>query len=113
MLRRRAASIIQPDVNRVGGFTEAKKIIALAETYGVPVLPHSNEMHNLHLAASSTAVPMAEYFPNVLPDTGNELFWSVFEGEIQAADGRLTVPTAPGLGIRLNQSVLDSLEIQR
>ncbi|HEX4402847.1 MAG TPA: enolase C-terminal domain-like protein [Galbitalea sp.] len=113
VLRRSAASIIQPDVNRVGGFTEAKKIIALAETYGIPVMPHSNEMHNLHLTFSSTAVPMAEYFPNVLPDTGNELFWSIFEGEIEAVDGQLSIPTAPGLGIRLNQDVLESLEIRR
>ena len=49
LMRRRAVDILQPDVNRAGGITEAIKICAMAEAEGLPVVPHSNEAHNLHV----------------------------------------------------------------
>jgi len=112
VIKRRAAAYLQPDLNRVGGFTEARKIAALAETAGIPLIPHSNEMHNIHLAASSVAIPMMEYFPDELPDTGNELFWRVFDGEIVAKDGFINIPRKPGLGVSLNMSVINEIELR-
>jgi len=105
-----AADILQPDANRVGGITEMKKICALAEAAGLPVYPHSNEAHNFHVIVSQTNCPLVEYFPNVEPDTGNELFWKVFTGEPEAVDGYLIPGTQPGLGIEVNREAVEQLK---
>ncbi len=106
-----AADILQPDVNRVGGLTEARKICALAAARELPVVPHSNEAHNLHLVISQVACPFTEYFPNVEPDTGNELFWKLFDGNPEARDGRVDLDKRSGLGIDINRSALNELAI--
>lgn len=112
LLRLRATDILQPDLNRVGGLTEGRKIAALAETAGVPLVPHSNEAHNLALVFSQSphVCPVVEYFPDVEPDTGNELFWKLFSGNAVAVDGRLSPDlTKPGLGVELRQEVAEEL----
>ena len=64
LIDRRAVDILQPDVNRAGGITEVLKICALAEAAGLPVIPHSNEAHNLHVIFSQAAhvCPLVEIF---------------------------------------------------
>jgi L-rhamnonate dehydratase len=113
LIRERAVDILQPDFNRTGGLTEARKICALAETAGLPVYPHSNEAHNLAIIYSQSAhvCPVVEYFPNVEPDTGNELFWKLFTGNPLAEDGFLTIPKRPGLGVEVDQDVAADLTV--
>src|SRR6185312_15112419 len=41
MIERGAVDILQPDVNRMGGITEARKVFALASAHDLPVIPHS------------------------------------------------------------------------
>jgi L-rhamnonate dehydratase len=104
-----AADILQPDANRVGGITEMKKICALAEAAGLPIYPHSNEAHNFHVILSQPNCPLVEYFPNVEPDTGNELFWKVFTGEPTAVNGHLAATNKSGLGIELDRAAIEEL----
>jgi len=108
-----AADILQPDANRVGGITEMKKICALAEAAGLHVYPHSNEAHNVHVMVTQTNCPLVEFFPDVEPDTGNELFWKIFRGEPTAVDGYLTPNSAPGLGIEINPLTIEKLKDSR
>jgi L-alanine-DL-glutamate epimerase-like enolase superfamily enzyme len=114
LIRRRAVDILQPDVNRTGGITEAVKICALAEAAGMPVVPHSNEGHNLAIIFSRSphVCPVVEYFPRVEPDTGNELFWKIFTGNPEAVDGTLSAPTRPGLGLDIDEATITRLEEQ-
>ena len=77
---------IQFDTNRVGGITQARKIAALAEAFAVPVVPHAGQMHNYHIVMASLNSPMAEFFPPVDVEVGNELFWYIFEGEPTAGE---------------------------
>lgn len=109
LIEQGAADILQPDCNRVGGITEMKKICALAEAAGLPIYPHSNEAHNLHVILTQPNCPLVEYFPDVEPDTGNELFWKVFKGEPQAVKGYLDAPTSPGLGIEIDWNTVERL----
>ena len=44
-------------------------------------------MHNYHVVMASLNSPMAEYFPHVDVEVGNELFWYIFDGEPKADDG--------------------------
>jgi L-alanine-DL-glutamate epimerase-like enolase superfamily enzyme len=115
LIDRRATDILQPDVNRVGGLTEARKICALAEAAGLPVVPHSNEAHNLAIVFSQPAsvCPVIEYFPDVAPDTGNELFWKLFDGNAKQQNGALSLDTSrPGLGVSLNEDVAHELLVE-
>jgi L-alanine-DL-glutamate epimerase-like enolase superfamily enzyme len=100
----RAIDVAQFDVNRVGGITAARKIADLCEAYDVAVVPHAGQLHNYHIVLSSYAAPMAEYFPKVPVEVGNELFWYVFTGEPVAKDGFLDLADdRPGLGLGLQE----------
>jgi L-rhamnonate dehydratase len=112
LLEARAVDYIQFDTNRVGGITQARKISALAEAYSIPVIPHGGQMHNYHIVMASLNCPMAEYFPMVDVEVGNELFWYLFDGEPKARDGFIDLnDSVPGLGLRLRTQALEEFEI--
>lgn len=112
LLEERAVDYIQFDTNRVGGITQARKITALAESYSVPVIPHAGQMHNYHVVMASLNSPMAEYFPIVDVEVGNELFWYIFEGEPKAQKGFVDLDeNTPGLGLRVNEKALVNFEV--
>jgi L-rhamnonate dehydratase len=112
LLEARALDYIQFDTNRVGGITQARKIAALAEAYSVPVIPHAGQMHNYHLVMASLNSPMAEYFPVVDVEVGNELFWYIFQGEPRVTDGQIDLDdNTPGLGLTINERGLDQFEV--
>ena len=99
-----ALSYIQYDNNRVGGFTIAQKINALAEAYQVPVIPHAGQMHNYHLTMSNFNCPIAEYFPVNDVEVGNELFYYIFKGDPTPKDGYINLDdNTPGLGLSLSE----------
>jgi L-rhamnonate dehydratase len=113
LIDRRAVDILQPDANRCGGITETLKICAMAEAAGLPIIPHSNEAHNLAVVFSRPphVCPKVEYFPPVEPDTGNELFWKIFDGLPKAERGRISPSNAPGFGITPFRSAVKRLEV--
>jgi len=112
LLQARALDYIQFDTNRVGGITQARKISALAEAYGVPVIPHAGQMHNYQVVMASLNSPMAEYFPIVGVEVGNELFWYLFAGEPKATDGFIDLDdTVPGLGLSIDEEKLQDFEV--
>lgn len=112
LLEARALDYIQFDTNRVGGITQARKIAALAESYSIPVIPHAGQMHNYHIVMASLNSPMAEYFPVVDVEVGNELFWYIFDGEPRAKNGYVDLDdNTPGLGLSINESGLERFEV--
>jgi L-alanine-DL-glutamate epimerase-like enolase superfamily enzyme len=112
LLEARAVDYIQFDTNRVGGITQARKIAALAESYSVPVIPHAGQMHNYHIVMASLNSPMAEYFPMVDVEVGNELFWYLFAGEPKAKDGFIDLSDdLPGMGLTIDEAKLADFEI--
>jgi L-rhamnonate dehydratase len=112
LIEARALDYIQFDTNRVGGITQARKIAALAEAHEIPVIPHAGQMHNYHLVMASLNSPMAEYFPVVDVEVGNELFWHIFKGEPRAKNGSIDLDdNIPGLGLTVNESGLGEFEI--
>jgi L-alanine-DL-glutamate epimerase-like enolase superfamily enzyme len=112
LLQAEALDIFQFDTNRVGGFTEAQKICAMALPHGIEVIPHGGNMHNLHVVMSSYACPMAEYFPKTEIEVGNEMFWYIFDGEAVAQNGQLQLDDKrPGVGLTLKADGLENFEI--
>jgi L-rhamnonate dehydratase len=112
LLEARAVDYIQFDTNRVGGITQARKIAALAEAHSVPVVPHAGQMHNYHVVMASLNSPMAEHFPMVDVEVGNELFWYIFKGEPRARDGFVDLDDAlPGFGLTIDEDALRNFEV--
>jgi len=112
LLEAKAVDYIQFDTNRVGGITQARKISALAESYSVPVVPHAGQMHNFHVVMASLNSPIAEFFPPVNVEVGNELFYYIFEGEPEPVNGTIDLrEDVPGLGLRIKEQALDRFDV--
>lgn len=112
LLQANALDYIQFDTNRVGGISQARKIAALAEAFSVPVIPHAGQMHNYHVVMASLNAPMAEFFPPVEVEVGNELFWYIFQGEPKAKDGFIDLDeNLPGLGLTIDEERLRQFQV--
>ncbi len=94
LIRHGAADWLMPDAPRVGGITPFLKIAAQAEAAGVMLAPHfAMELH-VHLAAAYPTEPWVEHFDWLEP---------LFNERLEMADGRMRVPTRPGLGLSLSE----------
>jgi L-rhamnonate dehydratase len=112
LIEARAVDVIQFDTNRVGGLTQARKIAALAEAHQIPVIPHAGQMHNYHIVMASLNSPMAEFFPPVDVEVGNELFWYIFKGEPMPEDGFIDLDeNTPGLGLTVDEDALKQFTV--
>jgi D-galactarolactone cycloisomerase len=99
---RRAFDLVQPDVTKVGGLSEQRRIAWSALDHGVAVVPHGwntaiGLAADLHLASALPNTDTVEYL------TGSPYI----DGIVADAwtlddDGMLAVPAAPGLGVRLD-----------
>ncbi len=101
-LQRGAASIVQPDVARVGGITPWLKIAHLAESFNVPVAPHF--LMELHVSLVC-AIPNALYLEHI------PQLRAVTTDELRIEDGRGWAPSAPGLGIAWDDDALERLSV--
>src|SRR6202034_3103505 len=112
LLEAHALDYIQFDTNRVGGISQARKICAVAEPFSVPVVPHAEQINNFHFVMASLNAPMAEFFPPVDVEVGNELFWYIFDGEPTPADGFINLDdNVPGLGLTINEERMKQFQI--
>lgn len=105
MLDAGAADYIQPSVVKVGGITEWRKVAALAETYNVSIAPHSpyfgpGFLSSVHLIAATPCADWLEYIYLNLEA-------SVFKDFPTIKDGFFPMPQGPGIGLEIDQEVLD------
>ena len=107
-----ALDVLQPTATFVGGITEMISIAHLAERFSVPVAPHSVQHVSLHLAASLPGILYVEAFQpdNPLREFALELIESPREAT-EIDEGTLRLPTAHGIGYRLNQEVADAFRV--
>jgi galactonate dehydratase len=104
---RRAADYLNPDVCNCGGILALKEIAAMAEPWHVAVAPHNYNSTTVGLASTlqvSACIPnflITEYFVN-FEARGREVACVPFE----VVNGYIALPTAPGLGIELDEQAL-------
>jgi L-alanine-DL-glutamate epimerase-like enolase superfamily enzyme len=108
LLVRDAIDIIQPDLGRCGGFTEGRKIAALASAFDVPVAPHTGASSAVSIAA---AIQFAAALPNMLTFEymypPNPLREQLLTEPLPAVkDSSMAVPQKPGLGVELDAKTL-------
>jgi D-galactarolactone cycloisomerase len=109
LLERDAVDVVQPDVTKIGGITEWRKVAALAEAHGVFLSPHSccfgpGFLATVHLLAARPE-------PSVLERMHLELEATLYPGLTDAVDGRVRVPTEPGLGPDPDPDVIDRYRV--
>jgi L-alanine-DL-glutamate epimerase-like enolase superfamily enzyme len=102
-----AITYAQPSVTKIGGVTEMRRVIALADTFGIPVVPHSayfgpGLLASIHCIAAMPVESLVERFycdfaENPLGDA------------IHPRDGRIAVPQGPGLGMDPQPDVVTKL----
>jgi len=107
----KAVDIIQPDVHIAGGLSECRRIGDLAELWNILLVPHSwstaiNFAAALHLVASLKRALFVEY--RTLP---TPLMTDLLKEPIEIKDGYISIPEKPGLGIELNEDVLEKYEL--
>jgi D-galactarolactone cycloisomerase len=108
-IERQAVDIIQPDMTKVGGLSEGRRIGWMAYDHNVLLVPHGwntavGLAADLHLVAS---LPVATYVEYKTPSPYiDEILTTPFKLD---KDGMLTIPTSPGLGIELNYDAVNRM----
>ncbi len=115
LLCQRAVDIAQPDIGSAGGFTACRHILALAHAHGVQVNPHVwgsaiAQAASLQLIAAIpvahhsvfAAEPIFEYDRSAHP-----FRQQLVEHPIEHVNGWVEIPSEPGLGVRVDRSVID------
>jgi galactonate dehydratase len=109
-----AADIIQPDITHFGGLLETKKLAAWAEVYYILVAPHNvggpvSTAAALHFAASTPNFKIQEHFNDFAED------WvkAAAPGNPEVVDGYFALPQGPGLGVKLDEALIQEHPQQR
>ncbi|MFN0111762.1 MAG: mandelate racemase/muconate lactonizing enzyme family protein [Blastocatellia bacterium] len=106
LLEKQAVRIIQPDLARTGGITEAKKIAAMADTYSIPVAPHNPNgplctLASMHLCFSIPNFLILEYF-----EKDEQIFHDIVPGGLKRDVQGVYPTTTPGLGANVTEDFL-------
>src|SRR4029079_5616787 len=105
VLRTGAAAILQPNLGRVGGLLEAKKIAGMAEAYYAQIAPHLYcgpvvGAANIQLATCSPTFLILESI-----ERWDGFHAAILKKPIRWEDGFVVPPDEPGLGVELNEEV--------
>jgi galactonate dehydratase len=112
IFEKQAADIIMPDIQKVGGLSEAHKIASMADAYYIPVAPHCvvspvGTMASAHVCASVPNFLVCEWHWINHLDTWRN--W-VKEGEI-IVKGHVEIPDRPGIGVEMNDESAQKSQI--
>jgi L-alanine-DL-glutamate epimerase-like enolase superfamily enzyme len=113
LLDRGGVHVVQPDVGRVGGLTEARRVCELAAERGRLVVPHGwktgiTVAATAQLAAVTAQMPFFEFVPQQVAESA--LRRELVSDELELVGGQLALPQRPGLGIELNREALERFE---
>lgn len=107
LIHRGGVDVLQPDLTRCGGFTVGRKIVHMAERANRLVIPHSWSSDlltaaSLHLAAFQRRAEFVEFSTSAGP-----LSRLLVKEPLSMKDGYLPVPEGPGLGVEVNDAVIE------
>lgn len=105
---KRLVDFLQIDLTNIGGITKARKACAIAESFGIEIAFHNafgpiQNAATLQLDATIPNFLIQESFYDVFPDWKKSLVYD----QTKIKDGFAEVPTKPGLGVEVNEKVLD------
>ena len=105
ILHRRLTDVIQPDIAHTGGISEIKRIASMAEIEYIKFAPHNPNGP----IATAASMHVCATVPNFLIlETARDMPWhdKIQTTPLEIKDGYFELPTAPGLGTDLDESVI-------
>jgi L-alanine-DL-glutamate epimerase-like enolase superfamily enzyme len=114
LIERGHIGVAQPDVGRVGGISEAKVVCDMAGARGLPIVPHCwktgiSISATAHLAFVVPHCAYIEYLPPAL--CLERLRRELAVEDLAFDDGRIALPTKPGLGVELNREAVEAYTV--
>ncbi|MFI3254896.1 MAG: mandelate racemase/muconate lactonizing enzyme family protein [Eubacteriales bacterium] len=114
-----ALDIYQPDLCSSGGFTELKKVAALAQSYNTPMIPHVwgsgiGLAASLQFVATLPPTPLSDMpvEPMLEYDRSSHPFRTeLINGEISMEQGMVKIPNNAGIGVSINRNILEKYKI--
>jgi L-alanine-DL-glutamate epimerase-like enolase superfamily enzyme len=105
MFQKGSIDIAQPSITKIGGITEMRKIAAAAEAHAIELVPHCayfgpGNLASIHFVA---ALPTDTLLENIYANLEANPFGSA----MLAKDGKVAVPSRPGLGIEPDMQVVE------
>ncbi|MER7880480.1 mandelate racemase/muconate lactonizing enzyme family protein [Streptomyces solisilvae] len=105
LLEHGAVDILQPDAHRMGGVTEFMRVLTLADTWNIPVAPHTSwELHSQLVCCGTTAL-VVEYY-DWLPE-------DFFAVRPEVTNGFVAVTQAPGTGVSIDPASFEKYQVAR
>jgi galactonate dehydratase len=109
-----AADIVQVDITHFGGLLAVKKLAGWAEAYYMLMAPHNvggpvSTAASLHLAATLPNFKIQEHFN----DFAEAYVKEAAPGLPEVVDGYFSLPTGPGLGVKLNEDIIQAHPYRR
>jgi L-alanine-DL-glutamate epimerase-like enolase superfamily enzyme len=100
-----AVHYVQADSTKLMGIDEWLEVAGLAASYNLPVVPHTNVQHKLH-------VQLAAATPNcILVENCYESIHDLWVEPIEVKNGRYPLPQEPGVGLQIQARYLESCRI--
>lgn len=118
VIHHRAADVLQPDPTVCGGILACMEVATLAKANDLAVVPHIGGLTavgvaaGLHLAAAIEP-ELLEYDPDPYQPLRDDLLVDPIFGMDRVENGYMAVPTGPGLGIEIDESIMDDYPYQR
>ena len=114
LIDRGRIDVAQPDIGRVGGITEAKRVTEYAMMRGRLMIPHCWKTGigiaaAAHLAAASPITPFIEFLPSELSESA--IRRELVKDELRMENGKIALPSKPGLGIELNEVAIEKYKV--
>ena len=105
LLAKGAVAILQTDAAVCGGITEFRRIVATADSYGIPIAPHWFHDLHVHLVAAAPNGRFVEYFP----DHQVLNFPRLIDHQLEVRGGELVLPKLPGLGFNFDPEAVEKV----
>ena len=111
LIRTGAVDIVQPDASRCGGISEVRQVAELARAENLRFAPHSWSdavaiLANAHVVTALNGITVE------VDQTGNPFIEELLKEPLQFREGLLELSEAPGLGVELDENVIDRYRLR-
>ncbi|MDH3221570.1 MAG: mandelate racemase/muconate lactonizing enzyme family protein [Gammaproteobacteria bacterium] len=92
-----AVDVLMPDLQRIGGFSEMRRVAALASAFDIPISTHLFTEHSLCIAGAEIGCISIEHMPWTAP---------LFNEAMEIGGGLITIPDRPGTGFSFDRKAI-------
>lgn len=114
LFQKKAVDIIQADVGIAGGYTEIRKIVAMASAHHIPYSPHGSHVLGAHAVAAFANGLIVESVARCSPLWKDQAVSATdfYEKTLEVRGGYIELPDRPGLGIEINEKSAAKYEVK-